>query len=152
MAKLDLKKTLNAIDRKNTKFYDNITADERKAFAPVVLLRYASSVEGINDLKEWYLAATNEYVNKNFWELTKHPKLQWLLLTATSPKMGDQFHKWIGTKKKDQTEKTMKILEQFFPEAGEDELQTLRCIYTKDDLKSIAKERGWDDKRIKSEI
>lgn len=151
MAKLDLKKTLNAIDRKNRKFYDNITDEERKGFAPVVLQRYASSVQGQPDLQEWYLAATNEYVNKHFWELTKHPKLQWLLLTTTSPGMGDHFHNWISNKK-GTTDKQLKILEQFFPEAGVDELKTLNHIYSKADIKEIAKERGWDDKRIKSEL
>lgn len=151
---LGISRVLTALDRKDRKFYDNLTVQEQKALSPFLLIRYASSIEKPGDLQEWYLAATNEYVNKNFFAIspTKHKKLQWLLLTATSPGMGQQFHKWIGLKKRDSNTKLAKILEQFFPEAGDEELRTLEHLYSKDDLKELARQRGWDDKRIKSEI
>jgi hypothetical protein len=43
--------------------------------------------------------ATNENVNKHFFDLSKHPELQWLSCTTVSPGMGTQRHYWHNTKK-----------------------------------------------------
>ena len=59
------------------------------------MLRYTASVEGGPDIQEWYLRVTNERVNANFFDLGKHPKLQWLMLCSASPGIGKQFHAWI---------------------------------------------------------
>jgi len=150
---LAIQRVLNALDRKDKNFYDSLTKEEQKALSPFLLVRYASVVQGSEDLQAWYLAATNHYVNKGFFDIssTKHKKLQWLLLTTVSPGMGNQFHKWLGLMKRDGSGNTKKIkkIEKLFPEAGDDELRTLAHIYSDAELKSLAIDRGWDDKKIK---
>jgi hypothetical protein len=53
-AKLDIKRELNAVDRKTYDFYDNLTDEERKAFSPYILMRYTASVQGDRDTQEWF--------------------------------------------------------------------------------------------------
>jgi hypothetical protein len=46
----------------------------------------------------------------------------------------------------------LKFLRNLRPELGEDDIQLLAEINTAADLKHMARELGWDDKRIKSEL
>ena len=51
-AKLDIKRELNAVDRKVYDFYDKLSDEERKAFSPYVLMRYVSNVQGDREIQE----------------------------------------------------------------------------------------------------
>ncbi len=88
-----------AYDRKDREYYDKFTDEQKKQFSTYLMLRYGASVGGSQDLQAYYLMAANERVNKNFFDLNKHPKLQWLSCTTVSPNMGKQFHYLQGTKK-----------------------------------------------------
>lgn len=149
MAKLALSRVLTALDRKDRNFYKNLPDNEKKEVQPYVLMRYLSSSKGSLELQEWYLRATNEYVNKGYWNLssTDHKELQWLLLTTVSPGMGTQYHEWIPMKK-DKKNKKLEVLHELFPEAGDMELETLDGIYTMDDVRRMLEDRGIDAKKI----
>ena len=69
MDKLSINNEMAQLDIKNRAFYDELTDDEKKKFATYLMLRYAASVEGSDDLQEWYLRATNDKVNQNFFDL-----------------------------------------------------------------------------------
>jgi len=98
MTKLKLNTTLSQLDKKAYSYYNNLTPEEKKSFSGYLLLRYASSVDSSPDMEEYYLRQANE-VNKNFFDLSKHPDLQWKLLSTISPNMGNQFHPWLNAKK-----------------------------------------------------
>lgn len=152
--KLTVKSETAALDRKDRLFYDDLTEEERKKFSPYLMLRYSASVDGPSDLQEWYLRATNERVNINFFDIStsQHKKLQWLMCTTVSPDMGNQRHYWITTKKKNSDNKTIKFLSSIFPELRNDELELLSKINTKEEIKQLAKQHGYDDKRIKTDF
>jgi len=152
--KLTVKSETAALDRKDRNFYDDLTEEERKKFSPYLMLRYSASVDGPSDLQEWYLRATNERVNVNFFDIStsQHKKLQWLMCTTVSPDMGNQRHYWITTKKKNSDNKTIKFLSSIFPELRNDELELLSKINTKEEIKQLAKQHGYDDKRIKTDL
>ena len=151
--KLSIKNEMAMFDGKVREFYDDLTDEERKKFGPFLMIRWGSSVSGSAELQEWYLRATNERLNVNFFDLGKHPKLQWLLATTVSPGMGNQYHEWIAPKKrKSEGNKTIKFLRKLYPEKKEDELELLATINSTDDIKQFARELGWDDKQIKSEL
>lgn len=141
-----------AFDRKDRKYYDKFTDEERKQFSTYLMLRYGASVEGSADLQAYYLMATNENINKYFFDLNKHPKLQWLMCTTVSPNMGKQKHYWQGSKKKENNNKAVKFLTALYPELKNDEIQLLAEINDKRDLTDMARKLGWDDKRIKSDL
>ncbi len=151
--KLTIANEMRQFDSKNRRFYRDLTDEERKKFSTFLMIRWGSSVQGSTELQQYYLLSCNENLNKHFFELSRHPELQWLLATTVSPGMGSFRHDWIKQKKREgSNSKAVKFLRQIYPERKEDELELLAQINTTADLKQLAKEHGWDDKRIKSEL
>ena len=141
------------LDTKNRAFYDELNEEERKKFATYLMLRYAASVEGEPDIQEWYLRVTNERVNANFFDLSKHPKLQWLLCTTVSPDMGRQRHYWQASKKKEgSNSKALKFLTKLYPHLRTDELELLAELNDAKELKALAKTMGMSDSEIKKDL
>jgi len=148
--KLSIKNEMAMVDGKVRDFYDDLTEEERKKFSPYLILKYTANVSGNQDLAEYYLRRCNETLNKDFFNINKHPKLQWLCASAVSPGMGNTYHYWIKAPKKGASaNKERKFLQQMYPNAKEDELDMLVEINTKDDLKAHARELGWSNKEIK---
>jgi hypothetical protein len=152
---LDIKNEMAQFDRKNRDFYDSLNDEQKKKFAPFLMIRWGSSVGGNVDLQAYYLMSCNENLNKNFFDVSasKHKKLQWLLATTVSPGMGNQYHQWISLKKKGASDnKAVKFLRELNPQLKDDDLKLLTELNDKDDLKRMARELGWDDKRIKADL
>lgn len=141
-----------AFDRKDRAYYDKFTDEQRKSFSTYLMLKYGANVGGSADMQAYYLMATNERVNKHFFELGKHPKLQWLCCTSVSPAMGNQFHYWLKAKKKEGDNKSQKFLAKLYPNLKSDEIDLLAKINDKRDLADMARKLGYDDKSIKSEL
>jgi len=153
MDKLSINNEMTQFDRKTREFYDELDTEEKKKFSTYLMLRYGASVEGNADLQEWYLRATNERMNMHFFDLGKHPKLQWLLATTVSPGMGVQRHYWQGAKKKEgSNSKAVKFVAQLYPHMKQDEVELLASINTTKELKELAKQSGWTDQDIKKAL
>jgi hypothetical protein len=153
MDKLSINNEMAQLDTKNRKFYDELNEEERKKFSTYLMLRYAASVEGGPDIQEWYLRVTNERVNANFFDLGKHPKLQWLLCTTVSPDMGRQRHYWQASKKKEgSNSKALKFLTKLYPHLRTDELELLAELNDAKELKALAKTMGMSDSEIKKDL
>jgi hypothetical protein len=149
---LEIKYEMQAFDRKDRAYYDNFTDVDRKKFSTYLMLKYGANVGGNQDLQSYYIMATNERVNKNFFDLGRHPKLQWLCCTTVSPQMGSQFHYWLNAKKKEGNNKVQKFLAKLYPTLKQDEIDLLAQINDKRDIERLARELGFDDKQIKSEL
>ena len=143
MDKLSINNEMSVFDRKDRTFYDSLTVDERKKFSNFLMIRYGSSVQGGRDLQEFYLIATNERLNKHFFTINRHPKLQWLCATTVSPGMGTQRHTWIAPKKKEPGAGSVKKqLSELFPHLKDDEIEVLAEINTKKDIDAYVKALG----------
>jgi hypothetical protein len=146
LSDLPLNTVLSALDQKDMKFWDRCTTEQQKKIAPFLLNRYMSLVKGNQELAAYYLMATNQRVNTNYFALSKHPKLVWQLLCTVSPGMGKQFHQWVGHKKKGASSKGLsdirKQLSVIYPNMKEDELDLMSTITTKKELKELAKASG----------
>jgi hypothetical protein len=141
--KLSINNEMAVFDRKDRTFYDDLTVDEKKKFSNFLMIRYGSSVQGGRDLQEFYLIATNERLNKHFFTINRHPKLQWLCATTVSPGMGTQRHTWIAPKKKEPGAGSIKKqLSELFPHLKDDELEVLSEINTKKDIDAYVKALG----------
>ena len=151
MNKLDINIEMKAFDSKDRNFYDDLTDDERKKFSTYMMLKWGANVEGSSDLKEWYLRVHNERVNLNFFDLNKHPKLQWLSCTTVSPGMGSKRHYWIKSQK-NEGRKIRKFVEAQFPGLKEDEIDLMLELNDDESFKNMARDLGWDEKRIKDEF
>jgi len=146
--KLSINNEMTVFDRKDREFYDSLTQEEKKKFSNFLMIRYGSSVQGSRDLQEFYLIATNERLNKHFFTINKHPKLQWLTATTVSPGMGPQRHQWIATKKKEAGANNIwKQLAEIYPHLKNDELDLMAQINTKKDIDAYIKNSGQEIKK-----
>lgn len=147
MDKLSIQNEMACFDRKDRTFYDSLTDEERKKFSNYLMIRWGSSVLGSSDMQEFYLVSTNERLNKHFFAINKHPKLQWLCATAVSPGVGNQRHQWIAAKKKDAGDnKIKKELLELFPNMKLSDIDTLTAITDARELKAYLREHGHADK------
>jgi hypothetical protein len=146
--KLSIANEMTQFDRKNRKFYDELTDEERKKFSNYLMIRWGSSVQGSSELQEFYLIACNERLNKHFFAINRHPKLQWLCATSVSPGMGTHKHQWIAPKKKEGSVSGIrKQLAELFPTLKNDELDVMARITTKKELDAYLRELGQEIKK-----
>lgn len=151
--KLGINNEMAQLDTKNRAFYDELDEEERKKFSTYLMMKYSANVEGSSDLQAWYLLASNERVNINFFDLSKHPKLQWLSCTSVSPGMGKQRHYWLNGKKKEGSNtKTVKFLTKIYPTLKTDEIELLARLNSDKEIKELAKNLGMSDSEIKKEL
>ena len=112
------------------------------------LNRYITSVKSSNrELQEHFVLTVNEFYNKNWNDIQKHPKLVWqTLCMASHETKKTYFHEWIPLKK--QKNKKEELLAELFPNMKMSDVQTLAVITTDKEIKEYAKDLGWDKKQI----
>lgn len=144
--KLDIFETLRAIDKRDYGFLDRQPEDAKKAFAPRVVMRWASSVNN-GPLSEYHIEVINEVVNKNMDALSKHPELQFKLM-ALCGSGSTQRHKWINIAKTKKTDSSdlYDFIEQFHPLASYSELTQVLKMYTEDEFQDFLHLNGMNDK------
>lgn len=135
-------------DNKNRDFYNSLTDEEKKKFSNFLMIRYGSSVSGSADLQHFYLVSTNERLNKHFFNVNKHPQLQWLMSTTVSPGLGTFRHNWISNKKKEPGAGSIKKqIAELFPHLKDDEVELMAKINTKKDVDEYLKKLGQESKK-----
>ena len=148
-AKLDIKRELNAVDQKNYDFYDNLTDEEKKVFSPYILMRYTSNAQGADaDIQEWFIETTNEFVNKNHFDIAKHKNLLWKLYAATG--IGSNFyHPYLVAGKKEKANKIEKLLCEIYPTYKMDEIHLMASMMDEKDINELFDKMGFDKKQRK---
>ena len=130
-------------DNKNRHFYDSLTDEERKKFSNYLMIRWGSSVQGSRELQEFYVIATNERLNKHFFAVNRHPRLQWLMATSVSPGLGSQRHQWIAPKKKDSANNEVKkALMELYPNMKMSDIDALAAVTDKKQIREYLKQSG----------
>ena len=141
--KLNINNEMRQLDNKNRGFYDSLTPEELKKFSNYLMIRWGSSVEGSREIQEYYVRSCNHYLNKHFFAINKHPKLQWLSATAISPGLGSLRHPWIKPKPKDSNNSSIKKqLAELYPNKKMDEIELLSKLITKKELDDYIKDHG----------
>jgi len=145
--KLNIANEMKQFDLKNRDFYDELTPEERKKFSNYLMIRWGSTVQGSRELQEFYVISTNERLNKHFFTINRHPKLQWLCATAVSPGMGAYRHQWISPKKKEAgSNEVKKALMDLYPTMKLADIDTLSKLTTMKEIKELLREYGNIDK------
>ncbi len=144
------KDMIPAVDMGIKELWDAATEDGRKEIKGDLwnLNRYISNVKSSNrELQEHYLLTVNEFYNKDWATISKHPKLQWLTLTMCSHESKKtQFHEWLPLKK--QKNKKEEWLSAQFPNMKWKDIELLAAITTDKEIKEYAKDLGWDKKQV----
>ena len=144
--KIAIKEILSWIDNGESAIWDQLEDEHKKQISFWLLNRYVSGINGSREKQELAVFKTNEYYNKHFNDIgvskdKGHPKLLWQLLCMCGNTGKNEFHPWIGFKKRDgSTGKAMQLLEKIYPHLKTDEVETLARISTKKELKALAEE------------
>ena len=147
MEKLNIKNEMREFDRKNRRFYDDLTEEERKKFSNYLMIRWGSAVYGSREMQEFYVIATNERLNRHFFAVNRHPKLQWLMATTVSPGMGSLDHPWIAPKKKPTgSNEVKKMLMELYPNMKITDIETLAAFTDKKTLREHLHDHGHPDR------
>jgi hypothetical protein len=150
--KLAIKEILSWIDNDEKDIWNHLEDEHKKQVSFWLLNRYVSSVNGSREKQELAVFKTNEYYNKNFNDIgvgkdSGHQKLMWQLLCMSGATGKNEFHPWIGFKKKTGSDaKAIKLLEQIYPDMKNDEVELLARLSTKKELKQLAEEHDIDVK------
>lgn len=145
--KLNIKNEMRQLDRKNRNFYNELTDEERKKFSLFLMIRWSSAVDSSRELQEYYVQSCNHYLNKHFFNINRHPKLQWLCATAVSPGLGTPNHPWIAPKKKESgASARRKQLQAIFPTYKDDEIDVMMRIVSDKEIREYQRQAGQDDK------
>ena len=148
MEKLTIANEMNRFDLKDRDFYDSLTDEERKKFSNYLMIRWGSAVQGNSMDQAVYLLSCNENLNKHFFNIHKHPKLQWLCATTVSPGWGSKRHQWIAPKKKEAgVSGIKKQLAELYPNMKQDEIELMTKINTKKDIEAYLKQLGQEIKK-----
>jgi hypothetical protein len=149
--KLTIKDETAAIDMGARKLWNEFTEEQKKQISFFLLNRYASSIKTSDrEAQELAVFKTNEYFNKNFFSLSKHPQLLWYLICMCgNDEQKIYFHEWIGHKKKTGDNKIYKFLETVYPDMKDDELELKSLLMDTKEAKQLAKDIGMSDADIK---
>ena len=147
--KLSIQNEMNSFDLKDRSFYDSLTDEERKKFSPYLMIRWGSAVESAPnrpaspDMQKFYVIATNERLNKHFFAVNRHPKLQWLMATSVSPGYGVLRHNWIAPKKKEGSNSARKkFLAEIYPQFKMSDIETLSAVMTNQEYTQLQRDHG----------
>lgn len=149
--KVELKDKLAAVDMNYKGLWDELDAEQQKSLKSelFILNRYISNAQGSREVQEHFVLTVNEYFNKHWNTLQKHPKLLWQLLCMCGHESQKIFfHQWIGFKKKQGNNKIGKFLLEIYPNRKQDEIDMLAVMMTLAEAKKLAQAHGYEDKQI----
>lgn len=138
----DLFEALAAIDRKDYGYYDRLTEEQQRKFSPYMMVRWMSSMKGSTALQQYHVLSVNEFANTHLFSefVSKHPKLQWLMLCASG--LGSkQFHQFIKANKLDDND-LISFLSTVYPNSKMSDLKTLASIITVEELEQYIRDSG----------
>jgi hypothetical protein len=154
--KIELKEKLAAVDLGAKDMWDAMDSDQQKSLKSefFILNRYVSNVANQSkEIQEHFVLAVNEFFNKHWFLLQKHPKLMWQLLCMCSHDSKKIFfHQWMGFKQKKAETKMLKVLMSIYPSKKQSDLELLSDLMSAGELKSLLEQHGYSDKEIKKLI
>lgn len=143
----DLFKALDALDRKDYNYLDNMTDEQQKKFVPYMMTHWMSAVKSSGAVQGYYVRSVDYYANMHLFNenVQKHPKLQWKMLCAASPGLGKQFHQWIphlGVKitQLKEAPKVKDVKDYFtkiYPKAGTSDIQSISEAFIEEQKKKV---------------
>jgi hypothetical protein len=140
--KLDIFKLLGMINDPNSgDIYSKLTEDEKKGFAPLVVMRWLS---GTKDRAQ--IVALSNFANRYIFSLGKHPHLLMRLLQACSSKTGGRNY-WLATKNGTKSALRNQVLMDYF-EYTASEVRAMLVFPSEEQIVQMAEELGWQKDEI----
>lgn len=139
-----------AIDQGGFDIWDLLDEDQKKSAKGDFwnFNRYISNVKSNDrELQEHFVLTTNEFYNKNWNDIQKHPKLVWQTICLCSHESKrTYYHEWIPLKR--QKNKKEEFLAELFPSMKWQDIETMAKITDDKEIKHYCESLGWDKKQI----
>ena len=146
--KVNIHEIMNAIDYRNSDYYSKLDDESKKSVSTYMAQRWASQVQGPQEIQEHYLLMVNDSSNVDYIATTSgHEELRYriLALVGLGNKMRHEFVPPKGAKK----DKLREWILDLLPHCNEQEVELFREINDKDTLKDIATVKNTPDKKLK---
>lgn len=143
---LDIFELLAAVDKRDFNFYSKLTPEQKKAFAPIVAMRWMTAIRNSDQDSEFQLQIVNEVVNQNMWNsaLYNHPELIYKLMAVCGSGKRKNYE-WIKGFSKEKKSKMVEFLRTYYPSASKSEIEYLISINSKEQLIDLVKDSGLQD-------
>ena len=139
------------IGNNNFQYYNNLDDANKKLYQAYTIMKWVSCTP--NNQHQDFLINVNEFVNIDFWSITKHPSLQHQMLciaNALSAGSSTTRHSWVPFLK---TTKKKSTINDFFrninPSINDQEIEILKSQYSNDDFEKLVKLFGMQDSDVK---
>lgn len=132
---------LTHIDKKDYNYFKNLSDEQLKDMQPYTLLKWLSHVSNDNNKAEYYILATNELLNVNYWKMSKYKDLQLQLLCACGCGSWTK-HGWLKTKTISKKDKKINELRKFFYNLTDEEFEYKVKNMDKKELEDIYNNLG----------
>lgn len=133
--KLDIWELLPKIDAGDREFLATASEEQRKGFAPIVVLRWLSG--GKNPTQ---LLNLNNVVNPTVFSLYKHPDLLYRLMVAATPP-GKKNYEWIKVKKKEKNTRRVDVVKRFL-DVPSRQAKEYAVLYSDDEIVEMSESLG----------
>lgn len=140
---LDVFALIKAAQNKDFQFYDKLSDQQRKEFAPVVVQRWIS---GCDDPLQ--VMMVNEYVNPYVFALHKHPQLLYKLMAVASQKNNRCTYPKIVKNKDKSTPLAVDVIKRMLS-VSTDEATSLVKTMKPQDIIDAGYDLGYDSSDIK---
>jgi hypothetical protein len=135
--KLSITQVLNAVNRRDRHFYNNLSTEKQKQFNAFIMMRYISNPSVSPEIEQWFITKTHEYVNRHFWQLNrKHPELIWNLYASVGVGAACKYQ-YLNSVNVVSKNKTVNLLAEYYPNMKLDDIQTLAAIMTQQDIDNL---------------
>lgn len=139
--KLDIFEVLRKIDECDISYFENVTDDDLKTIAPLILMRWMS---GTKDIKQ--VQRLNSIPNMFVFPLQKEKRLLIKLLMASST--SKKTYRWYAKKSAITTSKTyVDIIEEAYNCSRREALDIVK-MFNKTDIEQLALDLGYQKEEI----
>lgn len=152
--KIPLKEVLSAIDLGARSLWSKLSQDEQNSISFFILNRMCSFTNGNREQQELAVLKTNEYYNKNFYDIgtskkRDHRKLLWHLACMCGDNGKILYHPWVKLNTESNSTNKEKLIRKLRPDLGSQEVKVLERIATETELNELAKEHGIEPSKTK---
>lgn len=138
---------LSAMDKKDYFYFDKLTEEQQKKFVPFMMTQWMSQIKDNGSVQGYYVRSVDYYANQHLFNenVMKHPKLQWMMLCASSPGLGSKRHQWIPQISKSvrtlKEKATHKEIQEYFskiyPNTDNNDLADITDIFVTEQRKKV---------------
>lgn len=138
---LDIWQLLGSIDKKDRTFYDKLTDEQKKAYAPLIAMRWHT---GTNDHRQ--ILYNNELVNRYVFNIGNHKELLYKLQCAASSGTPRRYA-WLPAKMTTKKIKGLDVVIEYH-NMGIREAKDAMRLFDAEDIIMMAEDLGYQKDEI----